>query len=120
MTCSMQTVNEPLVAVFGDDAAIDEIRDFESGVDSLQLDASGFADLSVGVLESGVAVSVIEGVYDGSDAGENLNFSAGLDAFIYSRADNTLYYDGNGTAEGYYAVATLDEPAAGDLAVVQV
>ena len=48
---------------------------------------------------------MIAGPYDGSDAGTNTNFASGDATFVYSQADGVLYFDANGAAAGYTAIA---------------
>jgi hypothetical protein len=100
------------------DAETDVITDF-STEDTLKLLSSAFGDLAPGQLVEGINFSVIAGSYDGTNAGANANFDAGEATFIYSVADNTLHFDGNGAAAGYTAVAEVDQPAASDVEVVQ-
>jgi Ca2+-binding RTX toxin-like protein len=61
-----------------------------------------------GTLIAGINFSVFDGPFDGSDAGDNANFNDGLATFVFSTADSTLYYDGNGAEEGYTAIATTN------------
>ena len=59
--------------------------------------------------------------YDGTDAGTNSEFDAGNATFIFSEADDTLYYDANGfVADGYTAIATVADGVnvvAGDVTI---
>jgi len=97
---------------------VDEITDFDSGSDTLQLLSSVFGNMSAGTLTNGVNFSVISDSYDGTNAGTNLNHGLGLASFVYSQADSTLHYDSNGSTAGYQAVAEMAQPGAGDIEIV--
>jgi uncharacterized protein affecting Mg2+/Co2+ transport len=84
----------------------DTITDFTSGTDRIEIDATAF-----GLAPDDAIFSVIAGPYDGRSAGENAAYAAGRAALIYSAADHTLYYDGNGAGEGYTVLATLQPGA---------
>ncbi|MEM7122608.1 MAG: FecR domain-containing protein [Pseudomonadota bacterium] len=96
----------------------DTIVDFQSGLDVIQLLSDAFGDLPEGALVDGVNFSVIADSYDGTNAGTNANHDAGEATFVYSVADGTLHYDGNGADAGYTAVAAMDQPAASDIEIV--
>jgi len=100
-------------------AQTDTITDFASGPDTLKLLSSAFGDLAPGTLTAGVNFSVIADSYDGTNAGANANFAAGEATFVYSLADSTLHYDANGAADGYTALAHMDQPAPSDIEIVQ-
>jgi Ca2+-binding RTX toxin-like protein len=93
----------------------DSITDFVSGVDMIKIDAAAF-----GLTTTGAAFSAIAGSFDGTNAGENACFAKGDAALIYSMADNALYFDGNGSAEGYTVLATLHPGAVLTAADVRV
>lgn len=57
--------------------------------------------------EDGINFSTIDEVFDGTNAGSNASFSAGIQTFIFSTADNTLYFDSNGSDPGYSAVVEV-------------
>ena len=96
--------------VGGPDEAGDTISDFTSGEDVLELDGAAFG-LEFGETALGENFSIIIGAYDGTDAGDNAAFASGDAALIYSQADATLYFDGNGAQEGYTTVANLQPGA---------
>jgi hypothetical protein len=54
--------------------------------------------------------------YNGTNSGADMEsaWGHGDASFIYSTADHTLYYDGNGAAAGYTVVATVQNPSAGN------
>ncbi len=59
--------------------------------------------------------------YDGTNPGGNTNHDANLGSFVFSTADDTLYFDDDGTGPGYIVIATLDNGAtlaATDIALV--
>ncbi|MCH8213346.1 MAG: hypothetical protein IIC54_04665 [Proteobacteria bacterium] len=98
----------------------DSLIGFQSGTDTLEFDATNFG-LPAGSLTLGTNFSVIGAAYDGNNAGTNANHASGDPTFIFSTADDTLYYDADGAADGYTVVATVqlgDAIAAGDIAVV--
>jgi hypothetical protein len=99
-------------------AQTDTITDFGNEHDMLKLLGSAFGDLAPGTLTAGINFSVIADSYDGTNAGANANFAAGEGTFIYSTADNTLHFDGNGTDAGYTALAHMDQPAPSDVEIV--
>jgi len=68
----------------------DSIIGFSTGVDKLFFDTNDFGNLSLGNLTDGVNFSVISTVYDGTNAGTNLEFDAGRDSFIFSTSDLRL------------------------------
>ena len=97
------------------DGGDDLIEDFTSGEDSIVLSAGAFG-FNAGTAEEGVNFSIIEGGYDGSNAGDNAAHAAGNASLVYSEDDSALYYDENGKDEdGYSVVATL-QPGAGIVA----
>ena len=99
-------------------AQTDTITDFGNEHDMLKLLGSAFGDMAPGTLTAGINFSVIADSYDGTNAGANANFAAGEGTFIYSTADNTLHFDGNGTDAGYTALAHMDQPAPSDVEIV--
>jgi Ca2+-binding RTX toxin-like protein len=110
--------NTPFASVGG--ATTNAITDFASE-DVIQILSSAFGDMDAGPLVEGTNFSVIDGSYDGTNAGTNANFSSPdpEGTFIYSTADNMLYYDGNGAGAGYTAVAQMNQaPTASDIEVV--
>ena len=94
----------------------DNITDFTTGHDVIELKASAFGfapDTQIGG-----CFTVIGGHFDGTVAGANAAFAAGQSALIYSQADHALYFDNNGAADGYTTVVTLQPGAilaAGDM-----
>jgi hypothetical protein len=97
---------------------VDEITDFTSGTDTLEFVSSAFGNLAIGALTNGVNFSVIDGGYDGTNAGVNLNHGLGLSSFVYSKSDGVLFYDDNGSGAGYQAVAEVGQPGASDIEIV--
>lgn len=59
-------------------------------------------------LVSGVNFSRIAGLYDGTNAGANSEFTAGRPTMVFSTADNTLYYDPDGATPGYTVLAAVN------------
>ena len=97
------------------DGGDDLIQDFTSGEDSIVLAAGAFG-FNAGTAQEGVNFSVIDGGYDGTNAGGNDAHAAGNASLVYSEEDSALYYDENGKdADGYSVVATL-QPGAGIVA----
>ena len=62
----------------------------------------------MGALTDRVNFSVINEIYDGTNAGTNTEHPAGADSFIFSTSDQRLVYDSDGSAGGYQVMATLD------------
>jgi serralysin len=97
---------------------------FNPGQDQFRFDDAAFdplGDIGKGALTLGDDFSVIGVAYDGTNPGANANHAAGQAAFIFSTADNTLYYDADGAAAGYTVVATVnvgDVVAASDVRIV--
>ncbi|MSP82107.1 MAG: hypothetical protein EXQ94_04000 [Alphaproteobacteria bacterium] len=88
----------------------DQIVDFTPDVDRFVFSAMKFDPgdlLGTGRMTSGTDYSVIGASFDGTNAGANTNHVAGVATFIFSLADDTLYYDGNGDAAGYTVVAEV-------------
>ncbi|MSP82266.1 MAG: hypothetical protein EXQ94_04855 [Alphaproteobacteria bacterium] len=92
------------------------IPDFDPGIlfganaDRLQFRAAAFdpgSTIGLGTLDDGVTFSVIAPSFDGTNAGVNSAFGAGLPTFIFSEADATLYYDADGLAGGYTVVVRV-------------
>jgi len=106
-------VNGTLAALFPEGASLDQILDFVSGSDLIVFESGAFGDLAS--LVEGLNFSIIAGSWDGTNAGTNEAFDLGTAAFIYSQADSVLYYDNNGSDDGYYAVAHVDQPVASDM-----
>ena len=102
----------------GAGATTDTVTDFLLGTDSLHMLQSAFGGMALGALTNGVSFSVIAGSYDGANAGINLNHALGQASFVYSQADHTLFFDGNGSGAGYQAVADIAQLAAGDIEIV--
>jgi Ca2+-binding RTX toxin-like protein len=115
------TLNITKAAAF---VAGDTVLDFATGVDRFEFDIDGFDSdgfLSVGVLTAGVNFSVIETAFDGTTHGANSEAALGHDAWVFSTADRTFYYDSNGTDAGYTVIATVQDGAtvaAGDVRIV--
>ncbi|MGH6719158.1 MAG: calcium-binding protein [Alphaproteobacteria bacterium] len=99
----------------------DTVTDFVSGVDVFDMKNTGFADgvLANGALINGTSFSIIDALYNGTNAGDNANHDAGDATFVFSTADDTLYYDANGDGLGYTVIATLETGtiAAGDILI---
>lgn len=106
-----------LNTVRGADEFGDLIHGFETGSDTLEFDGLAF-DFEPGTtLTNGADFFVIDTAYSGTIPGSETSFPA----FIYSTADDTLYYDANPTADGYHIVATVqsgDDIAANDITFV--
>lgn len=85
----------------------DTINDFVPGTDKIQLVSTGFNVAIAATLTNGVNFSTISTSYDGTNPGANSNYASATGTLIYSTADQTLYYDGNGSAAGYTVVATF-------------
>jgi Ca2+-binding RTX toxin-like protein len=100
----------------------DILVDFTPGQDTIQIVRGGFdADMSTGPLTLGTDFSVINFLYDGTDAGDNANFGESGSTFVFSTADNTLYFDSNQSGDGYFVVATFANgvtPNASDIEIV--
>ncbi len=91
----------------------DTLTDFAgdtANADQIVLDRDGFSMIER-ELSEGTNYSVIDGAYDGTNAGNNADFSEGVPTFVYSTADHTLYYDANGSESGYTVVATMANDA---------
>jgi len=100
----------------------DLLVNFQSGSDTLALDGAAFDLGAAGTLTAGDDRFVVIGTaYDGTlAAGTSARYDAGAGTLIYSTADNTLYHDANGRADGYTVVATVqsgDAPIAGDVTI---
>jgi len=80
----------------------DTITDFTPGEDRIVLE-----DFGLDFVVDGANFSVIAGPFDGTSAGNNAAFLAGEAALIFSVAENTLYHDLNGAADGYSVVAVV-------------
>ncbi len=91
----------------GTDTFGDELADFRSGTDTIQLDG---AALGLGTVTDGENFSTIAGSYDGSSAGANAAHAAGQATLVFSAADSALYYDANGAGEGGYSVVASLAP----------
>ncbi len=93
----------------------DTIADFAVGTDGFDFLASAFdpaGAIGLGTLTLDDDFSVIVDQYDGANAGTNANHTAGEATFVFSTADDTLYYDPDGTTTaGYVVVATLGNGA---------
>lgn len=87
-------------SVFGFAAATDQVT-FAIGA----FNAGGA--VTQGALTDGIDFATINTAYDGTNHGTSSEADAGRDAWIYSTADDTLYYDANGSADGYVVVATF-------------
>jgi Ca2+-binding RTX toxin-like protein len=100
----------------------DTILDFVSGEDTIKVN---FLDFGVGLgglgpLVLGQNFSVIGAQYDSTNPGANSNFSGAQPTFVFSTADDTLYFDDNGPGAGYTVIATFangEAPVAGDFDV---
>lgn len=82
-------------------ASADLITDFTSGEDTLLLNSAGFGNIST--LIDGANYVEIEDTYDGTNAG----IVSGVPSIIKD-GDGTIYYDDNGTGDGYTIVARTD------------
>ena len=76
-----------------------------TGTDKFYFMSSGFGNISTGSLTTGTNFSIINAAYDGTNAGTNSEFTASAPTFIFDSTD-TLYYDANGSSNGYTVVAT--------------
>lgn len=82
-------------------ASADLITDFTSGEDTLLLNSAGFGNIST--LIDGANYVEIDDTYDGTNAG----IVSGVPSIIKD-GDGTIYYDDNGTGDGYTIVARTD------------
>ncbi|MEX2648115.1 MAG: FecR domain-containing protein [Alphaproteobacteria bacterium] len=101
----------------------DTIIDFVSGEDTIRIDLTGFGGGlgGLGPLVLGQNLSVIGVQYDGTNPGVNGNFPDSQPTFVFSTADDTLYFDDNGIGAGYTVIATFangEAPVAADFDVV--
>ncbi len=99
----------------------DSIADFASGVDTITFLSSGFGNLAAGALTDGVNFSTISASYTGVNPGTNAAHDAGNASFVFSTADQTLYFDPDGTSAGYSVIASVQtgaSVAASDIEIV--
>ncbi len=100
----------------------DTIMDFSSGLggDIIEFNSSAFGFTGSFTLTEGVNFHTIAAAYDGTNSGHN---DANPNHFVYSTADETLYYDNDPAAAGYSIVATVavgsDDIAASDVEIFQ-
>lgn len=100
----------------------DTIMDFSSGLggDTIEFNSSAFGFTGSFTLTEGVNFHTIAAAYDGTNSGHN---DANPNHFVYSTADETLYYDNDPAAAGYSIVATVavgsDDIAASDVEIFQ-
>jgi Ca2+-binding RTX toxin-like protein len=99
-------------------AAGDVVTDFVANRDVFLFDdtafdatANGTDDLPFGALTEGVHFSIIAGLYDGTNPGTNANHAAGVETFVFSLEDHTLYFDANGATAGYTVIAQVQDGA---------
>ncbi len=98
--------------------AIDDVLDFLSGTDGIELAASDF-DLGGATITTGINFEVIGSAFDGTNA-TSTRFQAGQGTLILD-ADGRLISDTNGSAAGYTVVADFggaNAVAATDITVV--
>ncbi len=105
----------------------DILADFQTGQDILYFNSTGFnnvyADnldhtLTDTSMDSHSHFTTITTAYDGTlTSGLNDFYDAQDPTFIYSTADQTLYFDPNGSTAGYTVVASLQGHAPGDVAL---
>lgn len=94
----------------------DIINGFVSGIDRLHFDPTfdvdndgvGGGDLVPGQLTLGVDFSIIAAQYNGLNPGTNTNFAADRATFVFSTADDTLYFDANAADAGYFVVGVVN------------
>ena len=107
-------------------AAIDRVTDFfgltaGNGFEVFEFAQAAFAGgvLGNGPTAEGTSFSTIGAAFSGTNAGANANHDAALPTFVFSTADRVLYYDNNGDAAGYTAIAKLDTGtlSAGDVII---
>lgn len=93
----------------------DSLVDFVSGLDEFVFMASAFSFADGTDVVDGTNFETVAG-YNGTN-GAGTEYAAGNDAFIFDTTNSTLIYDGNGAADGYTVIATLDTGAvaAGDI-----
>ena len=91
------------------------IVDFVQGQDHVEIYGDLFGNLAAVV--EGLSFSRIAAAFDGTNAGANSNHASGLPSFIYSKSDEILFYDDNGAATGYRAVAKVGDLSAADIVV---
>jgi Ca2+-binding RTX toxin-like protein len=82
-------------------ASADLISDFTSNQDTLSLKSAGFGNIST--LIDGANYVEIEDAYDGTNAG----IVSGVPTIVKD-GNGTIYYDDNGSGEGYTIVARTD------------
>ena len=98
----------------------DSISGFVTGTDKIHFLSSGFGNISTGTLTAETNFSIIDAAYDGTNAGNNSEFSASKPTFIFD-STNTLYFDANGSSAGYTVIATTTggvNIAVGDIEIV--
>jgi Ca2+-binding RTX toxin-like protein len=102
----------------------DTIIDFVANTDAFRFAATAFdalGDIGLGAVTVGTSYSIVAAAYDGTNPGTNTNHDNDLPTFVFSTADSTLYYDGNGSGAGYTVIATLANaaiPGANDITLV--
>ncbi|NQU71814.1 MAG: FecR domain-containing protein [Rhodospirillales bacterium] len=100
----------------------DTIMDFTSGLggDIIEFNSSAFGFNGSFTLTEGLNFHTITAAYDGNNSGHN---NANPNHFVYSTADQTLYYDNDPAAAGYSIVATVaagsDNITASDVEIFQ-
>jgi len=97
----------------------DTVNGFDNGVHSIQVSKSGF-NLSQSTIVDNINFEIINISYDGTNASSS-EFVAGNSAFIYSTADDILYFDDNGSSAGFSVLfenASSSTPDADDFVVV--
>lgn len=105
----------------------DTIVDFVSGEDTIKINLLDFGaglggpgPLVLGQNFSFSVIDVNDVQYNGENPGANSNFDDFLPTFIFSAADDTLYFDDNGDNAGYTVIATFangEAPVAADFDV---
>lgn len=105
----LTNVTKDIAGVVGD-----TVTDFATGVDRFAFVRAAFnsdGQVTTGLLDVGVNFSTIADAYDGTNQGTNTEADAGRDAWVFSSADRTLYYDANGDGDGYFVIATVQDGA---------
>ncbi len=100
--------------IVGVDLANDKLQFLDGAFDPTGV----LTNESGNTLVDGVSFSVIEEVYDGTNA-TSTNFASGSASFVFD-STGTLYYDPDGAAVGYRVVGSTqgDAPSASDIEVV--
>jgi hypothetical protein len=80
----------------------DTIDDFLSGTDKIQIVRAAFGGLPAGALNP-ANFATIGAAYDGTNSGH----AGGSPVFVFSTADQTLYFDDNTATPGYTVLVEI-------------